>query len=556
MKARPGASLGAWLPAMLVLGTLLFALAAPPPRKAPFAGSEGSIHVAVQVPPVSYVNEGDMLRFEVIEGVHLGVALGSDTKFETHGHRAEILAAPDREEAADLLAIPLSLHWRHPVEGLPVAQVVRLAHRGTSQKWQEESMFTALFTHHGELPVLSLLLPEGGLFDPDTGLMVVGNAILHAPEKVLKTDWEDPRWWKYPGNFHFRGKEWERHGRLEMIAPDGREILERQVTVRINGQMTRGFPQHALRIGFSTPVMDDVFLDDPRSGYHGFVIRAAGNDQIRAMLRDAFQHSLCAGLPFEVSGHRTCVLYINGAYWGVHHIRQRMDDVEIARRYGLPKKRITILEDEARLYRGDPRDASAFRHLATTTRYWDGKDIGWSDSLKAAMDVDGFMYYMATQMILANTDWPGQNVKFWRYNGGPTTTAPHDGRWYFIMGDSDLGYGVATGPDADLFTRVNTIEVPITWLLRGMLRNTEFRSRFIVIARELAQGPLSAERSVQKLDRFVALMAPEMARHTGRWRRPSDRDTWEEHIEVMRTFALQREASVLDQLDRYERKGE
>ncbi len=541
---------------MLFLGTLLLAWAAPPRKKVPLMGPQGSNHVPVQVPPFSFVKEGDTLRFNVKEGMRLGVATGADSPFEDKGQRAVIIAAPDRKRAADLLAIPLSLNWRPPVVGQPVAHVLRLAHRGTYQEWQEEGMFTALFTHHGELPVLSLLLPEGSLFDPDSGLMVVGSAILHAPEKVLKTDWEDPRWWKYPGNFHFRGKEWERHGRLEMIAPDGSEILDRQVTVRINGQMTRGFPQHALRIGFSTPVMDDVFLDDPRSGYRGFVIRAAGNDQIRAMLRDAFQHSLCAGLPFEVSGHRTCVLYINGAYWGVHHIRERMDQAEIARRYGLPKKRITILEDEARLYRGDPRQERAFRQLATTTRYWDGKDVAWADSLKATIDVDGFMYYMATQMIFANTDWPGQNVKFWRYMGATEPIAPRDGRWYFIMGDSDLGYGVAAGPDADLFTRVNTIEVPITWLLRGMLRNTEFRSRFIAIARELAQGPLSAERSVQKLDRFVALMAPEMARHTGRWRRPSDRDTWEEHIEVMRTFALQREASVLEQLDRYERKGE
>jgi hypothetical protein len=341
-----------------------------------------------------------------------------------------------------------------------------------------------------------------------------------------------------------------------MIGVDGREMFQRHVSVRMNGQMTRGFPQHAFRIGFDGPLRYDLFGEDPLEGYAGFVIRAAGNDQVRAMVRDAFQHALCAGLPFEVSGHRTCVLYINGAYWGVHHLRHRMDEEEIARRYGISKKRITILEDEARFYRGDTAEVMRFEHLAYTTRAWNGHDERWADTLRASMDVDGFLSYMATQMILGNMDWPEQNVKFWRYTGKPKPQRPLDGRWYFAMGDSDLGYGVQAGPEADMFQRVDAAEVPITWLFKGMLRDLGFRERFVSIARALARGPFSAEHSLQELDRCVALMAPEMERHTARWRRPADRATWQDHIEVMRNFAARREAYVLERLDRLERTGE
>lgn len=544
---------GIWPLLALLLGSaaLPFMVGAPPPpERVSFAGS-----VDVDMPLSAYVRSGDTLRFVAPDGVELGVKTSVDGTYREVGRELVLIPGPDERAAARMLSIPISLNWRHPYAGAPVAQVVHLAHADGERAWSGERMFTALFTSHGDLPVLSLSVANGALFDPDTGLMVVGNAIFHAPEKVLTTDSRDPRWWKYPGNFHMRGKAWERSGRLQMIAPDGTEMFQRRVGVRINGQMTRAFPQHSLRICFDPPLAYDVFSEERYKGYAGFVVSSAGNDQIKAMLRDAFQHGLCKGLPFEVSGSVTCVLYINGAYWGVHHIRHRMNEDEIARRHGISKKRITILEDEARYYHGDSADVLRFERLAWKTRDWDGRDEHWADTLRARIDVDGFLHYMATQMILGNMDWPAQNVRFWRYTGKPGSERPLDGRWYFIMGDSDLGYGVQAGPEQDMFERVKRVQVPITWLFNGMMRNSTLRGRFIGIARDLARGPFAAERSLHELDRFVARVSPEMERHTARWRRPADKETWVENIEVMRTFAAERERNVLERLERFERTG-
>ncbi|MBL7950698.1 MAG: CotH kinase family protein [Flavobacteriales bacterium] len=536
---------------LLLVAALAIELCMERPSSRAFA-NRTSVIAAINGPDNAYVDEGDTLLFIASIGVVAGSA-GPGEEFVPADRNCRVIARPDRRSAARMITTPLSLNWKHPLQGQPVAQVVRLAQQDEGGAWHHERMFTALFAHHGELPVLSLLASEGALFDPDTGLLVVGNAIFHAPRKLLLTEYKDPRWWKYPGNFHLRGKQWERRGRLQMIAPDGTEIFQRPVSIRVNGQMTRGFPQHALRIGFDEPLQEDVLDESPGPGYDGLVIRAAGNDQIKAMMRDVFQHTLCEGLPFEVSGHRTCVLYINGAYWGLHHLRPRMDEEELARRYDVPKKKITILEDEARFYRGDSLEVIRFKELADRTADWDGSDGAWADTLNTEVDVDGFLHYMASQMILANMDWPEQNVKFWKYTGKPKAERPLDGRWYFIMGDSDLGYGARSGPETDIFLRVNALDVPVTRLLKGMLRNVTFKAHFISIARGLARSRFSSSRSLAELERTVALMTPEMTRHTARWRRPADLGTWQEHVAVMRTFAARREAIVLEQLDRFER---
>ncbi|MCB0769684.1 MAG: CotH kinase family protein [Flavobacteriales bacterium] len=537
--------IGATLAALLLMAFMGNGPAAPPHRK------DGAFPIIVG--PGAHMQPGERLLLRSSAGGSILLALGADDPMRPVGDRFELVVEPDRISAARMSAIPLSLNWKHPLLGTPVAQVFRFAELDGTGRPGPERMHTVLFEDHGGLPVMSILVPEASLFHPDSGLMVVGNGIFHAPEKVLTAEYRDPKSWKYPGNFHMRGKDWEREALIQLIDQEGKEEFQAVVGIRINGQMTRSFPQHAFRLNFDPPLASDVFGEAVGKGYDALVLRTAGNDQIKAMMRDPFQHGLIDGLPIETASARTCVVYINGAYWGVHHLRHRLDDEEIARRYGIKKKFVTILEDEARLYRGDAAEVAGFEFLAQRTARWNGKRASWRDTLEGNLDVDGFLTYMATQMILGNVDWPSQNVKFWKYTGPSKNMAPLDGRWRSIMGDTDLAFGVYADASTDMFARVKALDyVPLSQLFFGMMNDNGYKARFISIARELATGRFSAGRMSADLERFVQLMAPEMERHTARWRRPSDVEQWMKEVDVMRTFAAQREANVLKQLDAFE----
>ena len=464
------------------------------------------------------------------------------------GDRVSTTAFPDKRAAAHTIATPTAMQWRHPLPGLPVALVLRASEvdeLGSAGPW---SMHTYVFTDHGHLPILSISARSEALFSVDSGICVVGDGLLRADEPVLRSYALDPKWWKYPGNYHGRGKEWEREARVQLIDPDGAEVFQTEVALRVNGQMTRGFPQHALRLGFSEPLQVPLFADGDGPGTTSLVLRAAGNDQVKAMLRDAYQHGLCAGQPFDISRALPCVVYINGAYWGVHHLRQRMDAEELARRYGIPVKRITVLEDQAELYRGDSAQVRDFMRLVIATERWNGQGPAWIDSLEKRIDLDGYLVYMASQMILGNMDWPRQNVKYWRYTGAPKKTGPKDGRWYFVMGDSDLSFGANTPPSGDMFARVRLKNAPISRLFMAMMRSPVLRERFVAHARGLVGGALSPERCSARLEEIIALLAPEMQRHTARWRKPLNEKAWWAEIEIMRAYARERGSQVLEQL--------
>ncbi|HRH39358.1 MAG TPA: CotH kinase family protein, partial [Flavobacteriales bacterium] len=151
-------------------------------------------------------------------------------------------------------------------------------------------------------------------------------------------------------------------------------------------------------------------------------------------------------------------------------------------------------------------------------------------------------------MVLGNMDWPRQNVKYWRYTGKPKA-APLDGRWYFIMGDSDLGFGANAPVDAGLFVQVKDAHVPVSRLLLAMLRDERLKQRFIAITRSLIDGPLRPERCVTVLDSLITRMDPEMGRHTARWRKPMDKAHWLDEVAIVRDYAQHRAAAVRKELN-------
>jgi len=455
---------------------------------------------------------------------------------------------PDRRTTDHLVSIPTALQWRHPLPGQPSAMVFRAAQRDASGRAGAPALYTRLFVDHGDLPVISLWLPEEALFDADKGIYVVGNAVLDPVPEMMKQYVLDGRWWKYPGNFHYKGKEWERAGIMQFIGPDGEERFQAPVGVRINGEMTRGFPQHALRLLFNDPVPVPLFADGEGTGARALVLRAAGNDQPKAMMRDALMQELCVGMPFEVSRATTCVVYINGAYWGLHHLRQRVDAKEIARRYGVAPKEVTIMEIVMTQQVGDAVEAERFKDRVAMAKAWDGRDPAFLDSLDAFLDVDGFLRYMGAMMVLGARDWPANNAKYWRYTGPRGPGKPRDGRWYFIMTDADLGFGANAPASADVMAQIDKLRTPISDLLKALLRSPEMAARMDGIMRELVTGPLSEARCLEGIGRLEALMGPEMARHTARWRKPANEAAWRAEVQVLRDYASSRSGVVLERI--------
>jgi hypothetical protein len=305
----------------------------------------------------------------------------------------------------------------------------------------------------------------------------------------------------------------------------------------MNGQLTRAFPQHALRVLFDEPLADPLFEGDG-PGISAVILRAAGNDQTKAFMRDALLQSACAGSSSEGSGALSCAVYVNGAYWGLHHLRHRVDEREIGRRHGIKAKQVAFVEEYEGSLTGEWRYIKDLKALVAGAKTWDGRDTSFVHALGKQLDLDAFLEYMAIMLYVDNRDWPRTNTKFWRRVGD--ATSGHDERWRPVLQDLDLAYGAIATPTADPWQHIRSASSPMTTLFHALMRSPEWNARFKGVMLDLLDTRFAEERMVAQVDSMEALLAPEMGRHTARWRKPANVALWKQEVAVIRDFARRR----------------
>lgn len=460
---------------------------------------------------------------------------------------ASTMLRPNDAAIERLLRTPTSPQWRSP-ELFDFPQRTTVRYRAFDAEGRCGPVVSRSFggLQHA-LPVLSIAVPQGAFFDADTGIYVVGHGIFHQEEEAVKRFPQYQRWWRYPGNYQFRGKTWERAAQVVWDEPDGFTTWAGDARIRINGNNTRGFPQHALRLRLDDGATDDMTFFSPQQGkgHRTLVLRTGGNDQDKAFMRDALVHRMCEGLGFGTSAVRNCVVYLNGAYWGLHQLRERHDDQEMARRAGCKAKEVTIIADRGILAEGAQEDLDAFMRALNELDQHVKAGTDPAPTLERFMDTEDLISYLAAQVIISNTDWPEQNVKLWRYSGDPRPGVTQcDGRWRMLMGDSDLSYGYPLGPEFNTIAHLRSRQAPLSRLFRACLASPSLRGRFVERVRSFQREALSTERMMQQVAAMARELEPEMPMHIARWRRPLTMDRWREQVAVLLAYASARNAAV------------
>ncbi len=394
------------------------------------------------------------------------------------------------------------------------------------------------------MPLVSINAHAGAFFDADTGIYVHGNH----------------------NNYFQRGEEWERLVHLEFFEKNGNLAFSQDMGTRIHGGTSRNRPRKSLRMYArsdygTTWVEYPLFPDKDIDAYKRFLLRNSGNDWGDAIFRDAFMQSLLKDMGLDLQYSRPAIVFINGEYWGIHNIRDRLDNRYIQTHYGLDDEMdYTILERHGELDRGNP---DGVQHYWDMLGFLESPGVGDPDNyaeIKTRMDVDNFMNYQIGQIYVMNTDWPGNNIQYWRYYTDTyTPDAPPglDGRWRWQVFDLDFGFGL----NFDYVTGVNegpahnTLAFALepngpdwpnppwsTFILRALIENQDFRNRFIARFSDLLNTAFETAHVLDQLETWHELYLPEMPEHIHRWRMPDGLDHWESEIEVMRDFATQRTA--------------
>jgi hypothetical protein len=477
-----------------------------------------------------------------------------------------------------------------------------------------QTFFVGLCENYPNLPVITLSTDSDNLFNWYTGIYQTG------PGYIENFMCDTCTWVTFcacpnsfqNANFNQRGREWERPVHFEIIEADGTTFAQ-DMGLRIHGNWSRLNPQKSLRLyardeyspgrpTFNYDLFDGDAYDvngNPITTFQRFLLRQAGQDNGVAMMRDSLLQSAGSDLNVIRQSYRQAVLFINGEFWGYYDIRERVDEY--------------YLNDNAVL--GNRRNAGYFQlggwgHWpgeASDVQTWSGCNadcyrlapsseafclgpVHWSDQgvredyksylikqnwfngisgnmtdaeyLEAQryIDIDNLIDYWAYCMIVANDDWPGNNVNFWRYRtdypDSHEITGYNDGRWRYSLRDMDMAYGIFGDDKQFRILRfvMEDNDYVTTLPLRKLMTHADFRERFIARACDIMNTYAHASVMIPRINEFANRIDPIMDEQIRRWNNPwwGSREGWRNNgVQPMLDFAAGRQVQFLGQMSGY-----
>ncbi|MFC2131282.1 CotH kinase family protein, partial [Bacteroidota bacterium] len=358
---------------------------------------------------------------------------------------------------------------------------------------------------NSKLPVISLVADSNDLFG-DRGIYT---------DKYLYWNFEIP-------------------GFFEYFDESGTTIYKSGCGLAIHGGATRGYPQKSFRLytraNYGASSFDNLYwCDIPIKQYDKLVLRNSGQDWHRTLIKDlTISASVKDISTIDKIAGKSVNVFLNGKYWGIYNLRERLDDDYLGEIYNISKKSITLLKGDDIF--GSSKTYDTLYAAIMEKNFSEDKEIQFANSL---IDLDNFIDYGLINLYFHNYDWPDNNVRYWKSH-------ELDNRWRWILYDLDLSFGTdASPPEENSIMRISKIESKkYSDIFNKLLENVSFRNRFINRAADFMNSVFLPEKIIGIIDSISAIILPEIPRHKQRW--PESAVDWEMCVDKMRVFANER----------------
>ncbi len=325
--------------------------------------------------------------------------------------------------------------------------------------------------------------------------------------------------------------DWERAAYVEYFDTSQTLIFSQRAGIQIDGGAggSRYQPQHSFRVELDHSVLGDGPIDykvipnrPERTKFSKFYIRNGSNQYLVLPYKDACQVEVMAGETNNYySAWRPITVYINGNYFGLYELREKIDDeyfetLEHATTDSTDLLSLSFWNGSVlRPVEGkvDPffDDYNSFNAL-------DPADADFWNAADHYIDMTWYTDYVIAQSWMPNTDWPGNNIRLYRSD-------KTNYKWRFCLIDMELALAPNGWTDC-YFDHINYMLTQdpanpyINIWLKGM-QNQKFKNYFINRFADLMNTTYSVDRTTAIEQSMFSQTVLEMPREYGRWGDPN-----------------------------------
>ena len=382
-----------------------------------------------------------------------------------------------------------------------------------------------------QLPVLSIVTDKDNLFSHEPDSLLGGIYIFTGPPVG------DPT-----------GHGWTRPASVELFTPDGREAgFSVNCGLRLHGghgRLAEKNPKHSFRLVFKPKyegpktLQYPLFGEDEPSKFGQLVLRchfgntwqhwSESNREKAQYTRDVWARRMQRRMGRTSVNARYVNLFLNGMYWGLYNIAERVDDQFGKDHLGGSKSDIDVLkieEDGGNHIEASEGDLDAWNLLVATaaevgsspaddnTAYYrlQGLDAEGNDDpdQETLLDVDGFIDYMLINQYGGNTDWDHHNWYALRRRGADSQG------FRFLCWDSEI---LLESPHENNLSKNNGKRYP-TGIFHNLLQNSQFARRYLHRAKQVLadDGPLGQQSAVELWDSLYNTISEALYAEAARW---------------------------------------
>jgi hypothetical protein len=372
----------------------------------------------------------------------------------------------------------------------------------------------------------------------------------------------------------FNGQQFSPKGTFELFDESGERVADVRGEFNKHGNDSWAYDQRGVdfisrdQMGDDYAIKHQIFPNfKERDRFQRIILKAAANDNYpeiggSAHIRDAYVHQLSqmADLEMDERTYEPCIVYLNGEYWGVYELREKVDDHDFTSYYYDQEKEDI---DFIKTWGGTWQEYGSWDDWYELTAFINNNDMTDPDNyawVTERFEVLSLIDYMILHSHNVSSDWLNWNTGWWRGrnpDGGGT-------KWRYILWDEDATYGHYinyTGiPDVSpIADPCNPEEITTDFeghveLLTQLSVNEDFFALYINRYADMNNTFFSCDFMIPLLDTLIARIAPEMPRHIDRW--GGTVSQWEANVQQLRDF-IETRCTVIDGgiVDCYEEEG-
>lgn len=325
------------------------------------------------------------------------------------------------------------------------------------------------------------------------------------------------------------GHGWTRPASIELMGGPQAHDLTVNCGVRLHGghgRLAEKNPKHSFRLVFKPKYEGPGTLNYPLFGedephtFNQLVLRchfgnswqhwSEGNRMKAQYTRDVWARRMQRRMGRTSVNALYVNLFLNGMYWGVYNIAERVDDQFGKSHLGGKKSDMDVVkieEDGGSHHEAAEGNLVAWNEMVmTVVKAYVPENYARLDTL---LDKDAFIDYMLINQYAGNTDWDHHNWYAIRRRG------PESQGFRFLCWDSEV---ILEKPTENVLGKNNGNASP-TGIFHNLMKNSDFARRYVRRAREVLadDGLLGPASVVEVWDSLYNTISMAIYAEAARW---------------------------------------